>query len=98
MIALTFNTVAAVLEREFRIDAARVRPDSTFGELGLDARAAQEFVLAVEDAFCLYLPAGRVDPRNAATWLLQLCEAVEDIADDFAPQRPPVVRRALSFL
>ena len=88
MIALTFNTVAAVLEREFHIERARIRPDSTFGELGLDASSRRDFVLAVEDAFRLHLPAGRVDSVDAGTDLLRLCEAVAGSASDFVPQRP----------
>jgi len=84
MTALTFNSIAAVLEREFHIEPTRLRPDSTFGELGLDARSGSDFVMAVEDAFRLHIPAGRVDPCNAATDLLQVCETLEALCLDDA--------------
>jgi len=86
--ALTFNTVVAVLEREFHKEPACLRPDSTFGELGLDARSGQDFVMAVEDAFRLHIPAGQVDPGDAATNLSRLCETLEALSDKAETQRP----------
>jgi len=95
MTALTFNSVAEVLEREFHIERDRIRPDSRVGDL-LDPPSVRDFMLAVEDAFCLRLPAGR-EATDAATKLAQLCDALEGSSDDFVPRRPPDRRSALTF-
>ena len=73
----TFNTIAAILEQDFRVPAARLQPDVALTELGLDALSQLELVLAVEDAFRLRFPSAFLDPRDGTITLHRLCELVE---------------------
>lgn len=72
-----FNSIAAVLEGDFKIPPEQIRPDTTLVDLGLDSLALMEFIFAVEDAFRLRIPEDRLDPREAGITLEQLCEVVE---------------------
>lgn len=74
-----FNSIAAILEGDFRIAPDRIRPDATLVGLGLDSLALMEFVFAVEDAFRLRIPEDRLDPRGAGLTLEQLCSVVEEL-------------------
>lgn len=79
----TFNTIAAILEKDFRIPSANVHPEASLGELGLDSLALMEFVFAVEDSFRLRIPEDRLDPREAGITLQRLCEVIDNM------QAPP---------
>jgi acyl carrier protein len=74
---LTFNTVAGLLERDFRVAPGAIRPGQALDGLGLDALALLEFVFAAEDAFRLRIPARRLDPYEAGLTLRGLCETID---------------------
>lgn len=49
--------VAAVIARQLKIDAARVRPEATFrDDLGADSLAVVELILAMEAEFGFSIP------------------------------------------
>ena len=73
----TFNTIAAILRDDFRVDPAAVSPATALTDLGLDSLALMEFVFAVEDAFHLRIPEERLDPREAGITLQRLCEVID---------------------
>jgi len=75
----TFNSIAAILQGEFHLDAAQVRADAALTDLGLDSLALMEFVFAVEDAFRLRIPEERLDPREAGITLQRLCEVIDEM-------------------
>jgi acyl carrier protein len=71
-----YNTIATILERDFRVPADIIRPEVPLAELGLDSLALMEFVFAVEDAFHLRIPEDRLDLREAGITLQRLCEVI----------------------
>ena len=73
----TFNTIAAILEQDFHVPAARLQPDVALTELGLDALSQLELVFAVEDAFRLRIPGAVLGPDHGTITLHRLCELVE---------------------
>ena len=75
----TFNTIADILQRDFKVEAAAIQPATTLTGLGLDSLALMEFVFAVEDAFHLRIPEERLDPREAGITLQRLCEVIDDL-------------------
>jgi acyl carrier protein len=75
----TFNTIAAILRNDFRVEAAAVQPATALAELGLDSLALMEFVFAVEDAFHLRIPEDKLDPREAGITLQRLCEVIDQL-------------------
>lgn len=84
MTSPVFNTVAAILEKDFKLAPEQVRPDTTLIDLGLDSLALMEFVFAVEDAFRLRIPEDRLNPREAGITLEQLCRVVEEMLGQHA--------------
>ncbi|MGJ7489654.1 acyl carrier protein [Variovorax sp. ZT4R33] len=89
-----FNTVAAILEKDFKLAPEQVRPDTTLIDLGLDSLALMEFVFAVEDAFRLRIPEDRLDPREAGITLEQLCHVVEEMLGQHATAHAPLAAHA----
>ncbi len=88
----TFNTIASILEKDFRIVRTDIHPEASLGELGLDSLALMEFVFAVEDSFRLRIPEDRLDPREAGITLRRLCEVIDSM------QLPPAAfEKALSL-
>ena len=73
----TFNSIATILETDFRVDRANISPATALSDLGLDSLALMEFVFAVEDAFHLRIPEDRLDPREAGITLQRLCEVID---------------------
>ncbi|MGJ7537027.1 MULTISPECIES: acyl carrier protein [unclassified Variovorax] len=73
----TFNSIAAILEADFRVERSAISPDTALSDLGLDSLALMEFVFAVEDAFHLRIPEDRLDPREAGITLQRLCEVID---------------------
>jgi acyl carrier protein len=73
----TFETISAILEKDFQVDRAEIRPDRPLVELGLDSLALMEFVFAVEDVFHLRIPEDKLDPREAGITLQRMCEVIE---------------------
>jgi acyl carrier protein len=73
----TFETISKILEKDFQVDRAEIRPDRPLVELGLDSLALMEFVFAVEDAFHLRIPEDKLDPREAGITLQRMCEVIE---------------------
>ncbi|BEP45726.1 phosphopantetheine-binding protein [Variovorax sp. 375MFSha3.1] len=73
----TFNSIAAILQTDFRVDPAAISPATALTDLGLDSLALMEFVFAVEDAFHLRIPEERLDPREAGITLQRLCEVID---------------------
>ncbi|MCU4119452.1 acyl carrier protein [Variovorax sp. N23] len=89
-----YNSIAAILEGDFKISPGQIRPDTTLVDLGLDSLALMEFVFAVEDAFRLRIPEDRLDPREAGLTLAQLCDVVEDMQDGPATAIAPLATHA----
>ena len=77
MSSATFETISKILEKDFQVDRAEIRPDRPLVELGLDSLALMEFVFAVEDAFHLRIPEDKLDPREAGITLQRMCEVIE---------------------
>ena len=75
----TFNTIAGILEKDFRMSRADIHPEASLGELGLDSLALMEFVFAAEDSFRLRIPEDRLDPREAGITLQKLCEVIDSM-------------------
>jgi len=73
----TFNSIATILETDFRVARANISPATALSDLGLDSLALMEFVFAVEDAFHLRIPEDRLDPREAGITLQRLCEVID---------------------
>lgn len=90
----TFNTIAGILEKDFRMAPERIGPERTLVELGLDSLALMEFVFAVEDAFRLRIPEDRLDPRAAGLTLGHLCEVIDDMMNGGQTQRGGATRVA----
>jgi acyl carrier protein len=77
MSSATFETISKILEKDFQVDRAEIRPDRPLVEFGLDSLALMEFVFAVEDAFHLRIPEDKLDPREAGITLQRICEVIE---------------------
>ncbi|UST54318.1 phosphopantetheine-binding protein [Comamonadaceae bacterium OTU4NAUVB1] len=79
----TFNSIAGILQADFRMARERIVPERTLVELGLDSLSLSlmEFVFAVEDAFRLRIPEERLDPRAAGLTLGRLCEVIDEMMD-----------------
>jgi len=73
----TFNSIAMILETDFKVDRSAISPATVLTDLGLDSLALMEFVFAVEDAFHLRIPEDRLDPREAGITLQRLCEVID---------------------
>ena len=84
----TFDVVASVLTKQFRVDAARVEPQAALQGLGLDSLALMEFVFAIEDHFGLRIPEERMDPREASLTLADLCQAIDEVKAQAAADKP----------
>ena len=89
MSSATFNSIARILENEFHLDPAAIRPEAALAELGLDSLALMEFVFAVEDAFRLRIPEERLDPREAGITLQRLCEVIDSMQPEPATALAP---------
>lgn len=81
---VTFNSIAALLEKDFRVDRAAIEPRVVLTDLGLDSLTLMEFVFAVEDAFHLRIPEDKLDPREAGITLQRLCEVIEEASANIA--------------
>lgn len=92
----TFNSIAAILEKDFKVARGAIAPDTVLTDLGLDSLALMEFVFAVEDAFHLRIPEERLDPREAGITLQRLSEVIESIGADAQPadSRPEEIATA----
>ena len=85
-----FDTVAGILTEQFEVDPARVRPETSLANLGLDSLALMEFVFAVEDRFQTRIPEERLDPRQAGLTLERVIEALdEQLTASVAPTNVP---------
>ena len=73
----TFNSIATILETDFKVERSTISPATVLTDLGLDSLALMEFVFAVEDAFHLRIPEDRLDPREAGITLQRLCEVID---------------------
>jgi len=74
----THEAIAAILAQSFKVDTARLSPDSTLESLGLDSLALMEFVFAVEDRFSVRIPEDKLDPRQAGITLGRLAALVDE--------------------
>ncbi|MCE9658585.1 MAG: acyl carrier protein [Burkholderiales bacterium] len=74
----TFAAISSVLADKFKVDADKVRPESTLEQLGLDSLALMEFVFAVEDRFDVRIPEERLDPRQAGVTLDHLAQLIDE--------------------
>lgn len=92
----TFNTIAGILEKDFRLARERIASERTLVELGLDSLALMEFVFAVEDAFRLRIPEDRLDPRAAGLTLGHLCEVIDEMMDGGPARQVGAARAALA--
>ncbi|MGJ7509332.1 acyl carrier protein [Variovorax sp. GT1P44] len=84
----TFNTIATILENDFRLPRDVLQPNVALAQLGLKPLDQLELVFAVEDAFRLRIPGATLDPRQGAITLQRLCELIEDTYFNTLPQRP----------
>ena len=91
MTTLTFNSIANLLENDFKIDRASIKPEMMLTELGLDSLTLMEFVFAVEDAFNLRIPEDKLDPREAGITLQQLCDVIEATPSGTPKPQPAAV-------
>ena len=73
----TFNSIATILETDFKVERSAISPATVLTDLGLDSLALMEFVFAVEDAFHLRIPENRLDPREAGITLERLCDVID---------------------
>ncbi|QFZ82527.1 acyl carrier protein [Variovorax paradoxus] len=90
----TFNSIAALLETDFRVARAEISPATALSDLGLDSLALMEFVFAVEDAFHLRIPEDRLDPREAGITLQRLCEVIDAEGEAAAARSEPMAATA----
>ena len=74
----TFAAISSVLVEKFKVDAAKLQPDTPLEQLGLDSLALMEFVFAVEDRFGVRIPEDRLDPRQAGVTLEQLALLLDE--------------------
>jgi acyl carrier protein len=74
----TFDAISSVLVDKFNVDPAKVDPETTLEQLGLDSLALMEFVFAVEDRFDVRIPEDKLDPRQAGVTLQQLAELLDE--------------------
>ena len=77
----TFETLSAILVKDYQIAPAALTPDASLEALGIDSLGVAELLFAVEDAFAIRLPP---EPVNLAT----LGEVVAFIDALIAAQRP----------
>lgn len=84
----TFETISTILENDFQVARADIRPDRPLVELGLDSLALMEFVFAVEDAFNLRIPEDKLDPREAGITLQRMCEVIEQAPTEGSTHGP----------
>jgi acyl carrier protein len=89
MSSATFNSIARILEDEFHLQPAAVRPEAALADLDHDSLALMEFVFAVEDAFRLRIPEERLDPRETGITLQRLCEVIDEMQVDPAHALSP---------
>ncbi|WP_341889757.1 phosphopantetheine-binding protein [Variovorax sp. YR752] len=90
----TFNSIATILETDFRVARANIAPATALSDLGLDSLALMEFVFAVEDAFHLRIPEDRLDPREAGITLQRLCEVIDAEGEAAAARSEPMAAAA----
>ena len=90
----TFNSIATILEADFRVARANISPATALSDLGLDSLALMEFVFAVEDAFHLRIPEDRLDPREAGITLQRLCEVIDAEGEAVAARSEPMAAAA----
>ncbi len=74
----TFDAVSSVLVDTFHVDAAKVFPEASLEQLGLDSLALMEFVFAVEDRFDVRIPEDKLDPRQAGITLDRLSQLLDE--------------------
>jgi acyl carrier protein len=84
----TFNTIATILQNDFRLPRDVLQPDVALAQLGLKPLDQLELVFAVEDAFRLRIPGAMLDPRQGSITLQRLCEVIEGTHPHPATQRP----------
>jgi acyl carrier protein len=87
-----YEAVADLLVKQFKVDPAVVRPDSTLEQLGLDSLTLMEFVFAVEDHFDVRIPEDKLDPRQAGFTLERVVQALDD--ELLAKATPPTATDA----
>ena len=85
----TFNSIATILETDFKVERSAISPGTVLTDLGLDSLALMEFVFAVEDAFHLRIPENRLDPREAGITLQRLCEVIDTESGGAVEQQQP---------
>ena len=85
----TFNSIATILETDFKVERSAISPATVLTDLGLDSLALMEFVFAVEDAFHLRIPENRLDPREAGITLQRLCEVIDTESSGAVEQPQP---------
>ena len=74
----TFDAISSVLVDKFKVDPAKVDPETTLEQIGLDSLALMEFVFAVEDRFDVRIPEDKLDPRQAGVTLRHLADLLDE--------------------
>ncbi|KAB2893199.1 MAG: acyl carrier protein [Burkholderiaceae bacterium] len=72
-----YTTLTGLLEQKFHLEPARLRPDVTLEELGLDSLSLMDFIFNAEDAYRLRIPEELLDPRQSGITLQHICEVIE---------------------
>jgi acyl carrier protein len=74
----TFDAISSVLIDKFNVEPAKVDPETTLEQIGLDSLALMEFVFAVEDRFAVRIPEDKLDPRQAGVTLRHLAALLDE--------------------
>ena len=74
----TFDAISSVLVDKFKVDPAKVHPETTLEQIGLDSLSLMEFVFAVEDRFDVRIPEDKLDPRQAGVTLQHLAQLLDE--------------------
>ena len=77
----TFDAISSVLIDKFKVEPARILPETTLEQIGLDSLALMEFVFAVEDRFDVRIPEDKLDPRQAGVTLSHVAELLDEAMD-----------------
>ncbi len=78
MTASSFDFVAEILTRQFKIDPQKIAPQTQLQDLGLDSLAMIDFVFHLEDQMDLRIPEERLDPKNAGLTLADVAAALDE--------------------
>lgn len=68
--SLTFESVAAVISRRFKIDRSKISQEATFEELGLDSLAQVELLMTLKKELGVELTDSQLDEVSRVSDLI----------------------------